>query len=90
MRYMGGKSRIAKQIAAVIDQYREPGQMVWDAFCGGLSVSVALSEKGPVLSSDANESLINLYNAVKTGWVPPTEVTREEYHVAKSLPNTDP
>ncbi len=90
MRYMGGKTRIAKQIAAVIDQYREPGQLVWDAFCGGLSVSVALSEKGPVLSSDANQSLIALYKAVQNGWVPPTKVSREDYELAKTLPNNDP
>lgn len=90
MQYMGGKTRIAKQIAAVIDQYREPGQLVWDAFCGGLSVSVALSKKGPVLASDACAPLINLYKAVQDGWDPPTEVSKETYMAAKLLPDTDP
>lgn len=90
MRYMGGKTKIAKQIAAVIDQYRQPGQLVWDAFCGGLSVSVALSKKGPVLASDACAPLINLYKAVQEGWDPPTEVSKETYEKAKNLFDTDP
>lgn len=90
MQYMGGKTRIAKQIAAEIDKVRKPGQLVWDAFCGGLSVSVALSKKGPVLASDACAPLINLYKAVQEGWDPPTEVSKETYMAAKLLPDTDP
>lgn len=90
MRYMGGKTRIAKQIAAEIDKVRKPGQLVWDAFCGGLSVSVALSKNGPVLASDACAPLINLYKAVQAGWDPPTEVSKETYLAAKNLPDTDP
>ncbi len=90
MRYMGGKSRIAKQIAAAIDEHRQPGQLVWDAFCGGLSMSVALSKKGPVLASDACAPLIALYKAVQEGWDPPTEVSEEQYELAKYLPDSDP
>jgi DNA adenine methylase len=90
MRYMGGKSRIAKQLAEVIDRVRKPGQLVWDPFCGGLSMAVALSKNGPVWATDVNVALINLYRAVQSGWVPPTEVSRETYQAAKSLPDTDP
>ncbi len=84
---MGGKSRVAKQIAAIIDEHRQPGQLVWDTFCGGLSVSVALSKKGPVLASDFNLSLISLYSSIRSGWEPPTETTAELYQVAKTLPD---
>ncbi len=90
MRYLGGKSRIAKQLAAVIDQHRQPGQLVWDAFCGGLSMSVALRKNGPVWSTDANVALIAMHAAVQAGWDPPGYVTAEEYDAARSLPDTDP
>lgn len=90
MRYLGGKSRIAKQLTEVIDSVRQPGQWVWDAFCGGLSMSVALRKKGPVWSTDANAALIALYRAVQAGWDPPTEVSLETYKAAKLLPDTDP
>lgn len=75
MRYLGGKSRIAKQLAAVINARREPGQQVWDAFCGGLAMTWALREKGPVVCSDGNARLIGLYHAVRAGWVPPEQIT---------------
>jgi DNA adenine methylase len=90
MQYLGGKTRIAKQIAAEIDKVRRPGQLVWDAFCGGLSVSVALRKNGPVLSTDACAPLIALYRAVQAGWVPPESVSKETWTAAKSLPDEDP
>jgi DNA adenine methylase len=90
MHYLGGKTRIAKQLAAEIDKVRRPGQLVWDAFCGGLSMSVALSKNGPVLSTDACAPLITLYRAVQAGWDPPSTVSEEQYRAARSLPDTDP
>jgi DNA adenine methylase len=90
MQYLGGKTRIAKQLAALIDSVREPGQWVWDPFCGGLSMSVALSEKGPVWSTDINPALISLYRAVQNGWQPPSSVSKEEYEAAKALPDSNP
>ncbi len=90
MRYMGGKSRIAKQLAEAIDRVRKPGQLVWDPFCGGLSMAVALSKNGPVWATDVNAALINMYKAVQAGWAPPTEVSKATYQAAKSLPDTDP
>jgi DNA adenine methylase len=91
MQYMGGKQRISRHLAEIIDSYRSPGQPVWDAFCGGLSMSAALSQKGPVLSSDICVPLICLYQSIKDGWIPPAkEITRLEYEAAKTLDDTDP
>lgn len=90
MRYLGGKSRIAKQLAAEIDKVRKPGQWVWEPFCGGLSMTVALSKNGPVWATDANAALIALYQAMRDGWDPPTEVSRETWEAAKRLPDSDP
>ena len=90
MRYLGGKTRIAKQLAAEIDKVRRPGQWVWDAFCGGLSMTKALSVHGPVYSTDACVPLIALYRAVQAGWDPPSEVDEAAYRAARDLPDTDP
>lgn len=90
MQYLGGKTRIAKQLAAEIDKVRRPGQWVWDAFCGGLSMTVALSKNGPVYSTDACVPLIALYRAVQAGWDPPSEVDEATYRAARDLPDTDP
>lgn len=90
MRYLGGKSRIAKHLVAEIERVRMPGQLVWDAFCGGLSMSVALRKNGPVWSTDANFPLITLYKSIINGWDPPEHVTEKQYNEAKTLPDSDP
>ncbi len=86
MRYLGGKSKIAKQIAAVV----APKGLWWEPFCGGLAVSRELVSFGPGLVSDANEALIFLYRAVRAGWIPPEYVSRDEWEAAKTLPNSNP
>ncbi len=87
MQYLGGKSRIAKKLAAIINPIRG-NRPFWDPFCGGLSMSVALGGCGFI--SDAHPALISLYRAVTAGWWPPRSVTRAEYEMAKSLPDTNP
>lgn len=87
MQYLGGKSRVCKALAAVVNTARGPREF-WDPFCGGLSMSVALGGRG--LISDANVALVSLYQAIATGWDPPEHVTEAEYQAARVLPDTDP
>jgi DNA adenine methylase len=89
MQYLGGKSKIAKWLAAAIRPVRA-GRPFWDAFCGGLSCAVALSEDGPGLATDANLALVSLYRAVAAGWDPPATVSEDEYRAARDLPDTHP
>lgn len=85
MRYLGGKAKIAKHVARVIDEYRlRRDQPVWEPFCGGLNVTSALWERGiEVYASDVSEPLISLYHAVQQGWDPPETVTAEQHAAAK-------
>jgi DNA adenine methylase len=53
-------------------------------------MSVALSKKGPVWSTDINPALIALYKAVQSGWQPPSEVNEETWRAAKALPDSNP
>lgn len=77
MRYLGGKTRLAKKIAAVIEQHRQPGQRFYEPFCGGLSVTAEVT--GERYASDVFEPLIVLYQAVQGGWLPPDELSEAEY-----------
>lgn len=86
MRYIGGKHRIAKQLAgAILPHVR--GRRLVEPFCGGLSATVALQ---PHEASDASEPLIRLIEAVRGGWEPPAEVTEEMYEEAKLSDKIDP
>lgn len=86
MRYVGGKSRHAKEIAKVI----APRGVWWDPFCGGFAVSEALMRYGPGVASDAHPALISMYQALREGWKPPRSITAEDYQAARALPDSDP
>jgi hypothetical protein len=90
MRYLGGKSRIARQLVEAMGA-DVAGRDVWEPFCGGLSMTRALEQVGArVRPSDANAALIALYRAVAAGWVPPETVSEAERDAALDLPDSDP
>ena len=92
MRYLGGKAKIAKHVARVVDEHRlRPDQLVWEPFCGGLNVTSALWKRGvEVYASDVSEPLIALYHAVQQGWDPPASCSEDEWRAWRELPPTDP
>lgn len=91
MRYLGGKGRIAKEIAPIINALRtEDRPRFWEPFCGGLNMSVYLAAHGPGILSDVNAPLLALYEAVRGGWEPPEGLTEHDWQEAKLLPDTDP
>ena len=92
MQYQGGKYLLAAHItSAIVEEISPPEHtVIWDPFCGGLSMAAHLSEHFRVVCSDVHPALISLYRAVKSGWDPPQCVTEEDYQYAKTLPATNP
>lgn len=88
MRYLGGKSRIAKRIAPIVNAERA-GRFCWEPFCGGLGMTEHLK---PDLASDAHPGLIALYNKlrVEPGWLDGFDCTESDYAFAKTLPDDSP
>lgn len=87
MFYVGGKTRIAKQIASIV----HPTGPWWDPFCGGLSCAKALVKYHPEgLISDISVPLFYLYDAVRKGWIPPEKVSAKEHEEAKELSDICP
>lgn len=84
MHYQGGKTRIAKAIAASMlaqcprrDSYYEP-------FVGGASVAALMVPQfTSAYLSDISPDLILLWKALQSGWDPPTVVTRADYYRLK-------
>lgn len=89
MRYLGGKSRIAGELV----EQMAPAHYarVWEPFCGGANVSLALAWQGAkkLVCSDSHQALITLYQAVMAGWQPP-RMTAEGYELARALSDDDP
>ncbi len=77
MQYLGGKSKIRKQVASVIESYRNPGQEYFEPFVGGGWVLQEVT--GKRTAADGNAALISLYVALQNGWEPPDFVSEEEW-----------
>jgi DNA adenine methylase len=88
VQYLGGKARTARLLAAYL-RSRLEGRYFVEPFCGALSVTAEMS--GRRVASDASPYLFTLYSALRRGWVPPSEVSREEYERVRLAPDvTDP
>lgn len=86
MRYLGGKARIGKKIAVILDDYINRNNADYYEPCvGGGWVTSYLQTKGPKYLSDINEDLILLWQALQKGYIPPEYISEEEYKAAKSL-----
>ena len=89
MRFMGGKSKIANEIAPII--LRDNPDLIIEPFCGALNVTVALVKLKPslqVLASDSHKDLIDLWVAVQNGWEPPSHISKEQYLELKQSPSS--
>lgn len=84
MRYSGGKTRISNQISSEINKRENDKKAFVSLFCGGLSVEVRLAPYfDRVICNDKQEYLIELYKALQNGWLPPEELTADEYKYIK-------
>lgn len=81
MRYVGGKSRIAKWIASEIAKVKGDRSVYVEPFAGGLN---SFEECAPLferaVASDAHPDLIMMWQELLFGgWVPPESVLKDEY-----------
>jgi DNA adenine methylase len=81
LQYLGGKSRIAKDISNIINQYSKDKLFI-SLFCGTCSVESMVQSKSKILN-DSHKYLIGLLNAVQKGYEIPDIITKEEYYDVK-------
>lgn len=80
MKYLGGKKKIAKYIAYIINTYHPNINHYYEMFCGMCSVGLLVNAKYKHFS-DAFKPNISLLNAIKEGvWQPPDEFPLEKYN----------
>lgn len=82
MRYMGGKTRIAKEILPLILADRREGQYFVEPFCGGCNVTDKVS--GNRIANDYNEYLIAMFVGLLSGEKYPEQIGPELYNDVKS------
>ena len=89
MRYMGGKSRISKALSEVILAHTDKREVYVEPFVGGGAMAEKMAPHfETVVLNDLHEDLMLMWDAVlNKGWVPPTEVSYEQY---QELRNAEP
>lgn len=89
MQYMGGKSRISKQIAEVLNSTIDKDTPFVSLFCGSCAIESKLQTDIKILN-DKHPYLIAMWQALQNGWMPPDVVTKEEYYRVKSNMDENP
>lgn len=85
MKYMGSKNRIAKEILPIILEDRKENQWYVEPFCGGCNIIDKVN--GNRIASDLNHYLIALLKKLQDGWIPPKEVSEEQFKDMKNNPD---
>ena len=82
MRYFGGKAKIAKELSVFLQSKIIPNQAFVDLFCGSCNVVSKIQAKERI-ANDLHKELIALHKAVQQGWIPPEEISEQEYKLLK-------
>ena len=89
MRYLGGKSRLANEIAGAImaDATTYPDSVYFEPMVGGGSVLAEMAPHftGRTVASDVSPDLIQMWHAVTyNGWEPPDTLPEDEWRDLRS------
>lgn len=84
MVYVGSKTKLAKYIVPIIQKYINDTNIdnYLEPFVGGANIIDKILCKNK-FGYDIHAGLINIYNAVKNGWIPPLTINEQEYTRAK-------
>ncbi len=85
MRYMGSKNRHAKYILPFIyDAIKEINASAYvEPFVGGANMIDKINVSIPKIGNDSHYYLIEMWKALQNGWIPPQEVSEDEYNFIK-------
>ena len=89
MRYFGGKYKISKDLANVLNPITK-GKPFVDLFCGACNVVEKITTASSRMANDNNPYLIALLKAIQDGWEPPIEVSEEQYKYTMSHLDENP
>ena len=82
MKYMGSKDRISKYIIPLMLKDRKDEQYWVEPFVGGANSLDKVT--GNRIGNDYNDYLAAMWQDVSNGWMPPNDVTEEQYSKIKN------
>lgn len=91
MVYVGSKAKLAKYIVPIIQKYINSNNIdnYLEPFVGGANIIDKILCKNK-FGYDIHAGLIDIYNAIKNGWVPPLTINEQEYNEARENNISEP
>lgn len=92
MKYCGGKFKLRNEIAKELSKYLPESNTFIDMFCGSCNISIAMLKKHPnldVYANDISKPLITMFNALKAGWIPPDDLSKDQWIQLKADQDVD-
>lgn len=90
MRYMGGKSKIARPIAEIITHNSAASTCFVSLFCGTCAVEAKVSGFERKILNDKHRYLIAMLRGVQGGYELPEAISKEQYTWLKENKDVDP
>lgn len=87
MKYMGSKSRFAKEILSILLKNRKQGQWYVEPFAGGMNVVCDVN--GNRIANDIHYHLIQMWKELVNGWIP-EKISKEQYNNIRTNINKYP
>ena len=85
--YLGGKSRLSKDISNVLNSNLKEEQTFVDLFCGSCNVIEKIKGNRIRIANDKHKYLIEMWKAIQNGWIPPNDISEEEYKYIRENKN---
>ena len=89
IKYVGGKEKYAKEILSIILPGNEH-RPYYEPFVGSAAMLVNVPASMKRFANDKNPYLVAMHEAVRDGWIPPSDVSEEEYASIKRSPSNYP
>lgn len=90
MQYFGGKQKISKPLSQYLNMQLKDNQPFVDLFCGSCNVITKIDNNRLRIANDKHKYLIDMWKALQDGWLPPDEISREEYKLIKENKDNNP
>lgn len=90
MQYFGGKQRISKPLSKFLNEQLKEGQPFVDLFCGSCNVMINIEGDRLKIANDKHRYLIAMWRELQNGWLPPKNLTQEEYQYIKENKDEKP
>lgn len=81
MQYIGGKYKVAKELAGIISSFKP--RVYWEPFVGAGNV-IQYVDAPVKIGTDIDRHITSYLECVRDGWLPPAQVSEDDWRALKA------